>query len=289
MPADVSPLGSLLWTLTFTSLASVLLMALLWCAALSLRGLLLRCRRSRGVPPLRLGLLAFLLSFLLGCAAGSPVPAARPSMPPGPQPGICGRTPEVQVALLRALAVDGPRMSCGAVEPPELYRLRSLSVDVEYLAPGDFRHLHSLLELRLGVVAATPLPAGVFDGLASLRRLTLTAERRGAPDPRVLSPGVFVGLDSLEALELNGRRGSVAFRLDGPNLRGLEGLAELDVDSVAVVTPGAFLGMDGLRRLRLQARYVEPSRRDEESPVFPREALEALPGLERVTVRHFRK
>ena len=219
-------------------------------------------------------LLLLLLSFLLllaGCVSspsdpgvGGSAPSSPGSTvpPPGSHRGICGRTPEVQVALIRAIAVDGPRMSCGSINPWELYRLRRLQVEVDYLLPGDFLDLLGLRELEVRVEDRFPLVTGVFQGMPSLRRMEVTFVRsRGElPDRTVLlEPGVFDDLGALERLEINGRRSQTGLHLNGRNLRGLEGLWELDVDSVSSITPGALSDLQGLRRLRLTAAYTPPS------------------------------
>ena len=243
-----------------------------------------------------------LLSFLLllaGCVSlpsdpgwgGAPSSPSSTFLSPGSHPGICGRTPEVQVALIRAIAVEGPRMPCGSINSWELYRLRRLQVDADYLLPGDFRDLLGLRELDVTVGNRFPLVTGVFQGMPSLRRMEVTFVRsRGDFTDRtaLLEPGVFDDLGALERLEINGRHSQTGLRLDGRNLRGLEGLWELDVDSVSSITPGALSDLQGLRRLRLTAAYTPPSGRPEETPVLPPGLLEPLPALSDVRFRHFR-
>ena len=182
-------------------------------------------------------------------------------------------------------------MSCGSIDSSEIYRLRRLSVQSDYLRVGDFLHLVNLRELEV-TVGRSVLPAGVFTGMPRLRELTLTmvwleGDCVGARLD-VLTPGVFDGLDSLERLELNGRRSNTGFRLDSLNLRGLESLRDLDVDSVAEVTPGSLMGMRDLRRVRLTGIHLPPTRRDE-APTLPPELFDSLPGLDDVGVKHFRR
>ena len=205
-------------------------------------------------------------------------------------PGICGRTPEVQVSIMQALAVDGPRMSCSSIDAAELYRLRRLLVRADRLLPGDFHDLPSLRELEV-LSSGSPLPPGVFAGMPSLLRLELDLSHRRGDDPLsggVFSPGTFDGLEGLERLEVNARAGRVRLHLDVHNLRGLSGLRELDVDSVALVTPGALHGMPKLERVRFIAAYTPAYARDQ-APRLPPELFDSLPSLERVQVRHFRR
>ena len=120
-------------------------------------------------------LLLTLLCLVLAACEGPAFPAVSPLRTPvgadlpdlGPQPGICGRTPEVQVSIIREIAVEGPRMSCGSIVPPELYRLRRLPVQSDYLRRGDFLHLVNLQELEV-TVERSALPAGVFAGMPSV-------------------------------------------------------------------------------------------------------------------------
>ena len=244
-------------------------------------------------------LLLFLLLLLAGCVSapsdpgvgGAPLSPGSTFLPPGSHLGICGRTPEVQVALIRAIAVEGPRMSCGSINPWELYRLRRLQVDADYLLPGDFLDLLGLRELEVMVGNQSPLVTGVFQGMPSLRRMEVTFVRSRGEFPdrtALLEPGVFDDLGALERLEINGRRSQTGLHLNGRNLRGLEGLWELDVDSVSSITPGALSDLQGLRRLRLTASYTPPSRRQEETPELPPELLEPLPALSDIRFRHFR-
>ena len=174
------------------------------------------------------------------------------------------------MAIIRELAVEGSRMLCGAIDASELYRLRVLRVDADYLLPGDFLGLVNLRELE-AVVGRFPLVSGVFLGMPSLHRMELTVVRRGVAPGDVsgmLVPGVFGGLEGLERLDLNGRRNLVGFHLDRRALRGLDGLVDLDVDSVAFISPDALSDMPALRRVCLNAAYTPPHRRDER-PALP--------------------
>ena len=159
---------------------------------------------------MRILLLLILLCLVLVSCSGPSFPAVSPSPPPprtpvgvalpdlGSQSGICGRAPEVQVSIIREIAVEGPRMSCGSIDSSEIYRLRRLSVQSDYLRVGDFLHLVNLWELEV-TVGRSALPAGVFAGMPRLRELTLTVVRLEGDDAvgclDVLTSGVFDGLD----------------------------------------------------------------------------------------------
>ena len=253
-------------------------------------------RAARALHAFRILSLVVLLAS--ACIVSPPrlLPDPDPSRFPLPpsadasMPGVCGRTPEVQVAIVRELAVEGPRMSCGAIDAPELYRLRTLRVDADYLLPGDFLDLVNLRDLDVVVAGRFPLSPGVFAGMPSLRRLDLTVERRDGASggvPGLLAPGVFGELEGLERLGLRGRRARVGFHLDRRALRGLDGLVELRVDSVAFISGNALSDMPDLRRVRLNAAYTPPHLRDER-PALPPGLFAPLPGLEHVHVRHFR-
>jgi len=104
----------------------------------------------------------------------TPRPTARPTATPAPEarfipptpsgPGICGRTPEVQQALIETLKIA----SCRLITEHELYRIRDLpDIRAPELKAGDFAGLVNLYSLSVEVQRSedgTPavIPAGAF-------------------------------------------------------------------------------------------------------------------------------
>ena len=215
------------------------------------------------------------------------VPISSPPPPPDPgeivREGICGRTPEVQTALMRMLAADGPRMSCREIQPDDLYRLRELTLDSPYLVWGDLHDLTSLWKLKV-ITEGSPIPAGIFEDLESLTELTIVIS---GPGDQALQPGTFRQLDNLEHLTLQGRRNRASFHLSAANLQGPTGLRTLRVDSVESVTPTALMGLPKLERVDLTAAYRQPRQRDT-SAELPAELTQGLTALEKFRARHFR-
>ena len=118
--------------------------------------------------------------------------------------GICGRTPQVQTTILRALQSQTPSPStCGEVTKAHLTSdITSLFLNgqgITTLQAGDFEDLTSLAELRLYDNQLTTLPADLFDGLTALTMLYLNGNQLSS-----LPDGLFDGLASLATLYLYG-------------------------------------------------------------------------------------
>ena len=103
-------------------------------------------------------------------------------------PGICGRSPEVQKAILEDLKVN----LCRAVTEGELFRITGLKVKMDTANVGDF---HGLVNLDLLVAEIKDIEPGAFSGMTSLEAMDLTVYNYGS-----IAPGAFQGLDSLENL-----------------------------------------------------------------------------------------
>ena len=115
---------------------------------------------------------------LTSLPAATPDPDARaiPSTPTGP--GICGRTPEVQQAIIDRLMVP----YCQPITNAELYRLRDL-----------------------GEIRAPSLLAGDFDGLVNLYELEISLRQDcggNCPNPPVIPSGAFSGI-RVEILQIS--------------------------------------------------------------------------------------
>ena len=113
-------------------------------------------------------------------------PPARVVIPTPSGTGICGRSPEVQQAILRALSTS----SCRLVSNEELYRITS-SYTFGTLRSGD---LAGLVKLKgLSITGNEPLPPGAFAG-ASIEQLNVKEAH--------LSPGTFNDMISIKSLNI---------------------------------------------------------------------------------------
>ena len=91
--------------------------------------------------------------------------------------GICGRTSQVQTAILAVLQSQTPSPStCGEVTEAHLAAITSLSLSgrsITALKAGDFAGLTALTVLDLWDNELSSLPAGIFDNLTALTTLYL--------------------------------------------------------------------------------------------------------------------
>ena len=128
----------------------------------------------------------------------TPTPPATPTplaiaSPTGP--GICGRSPQIQTAILNTLEIN----LCSVVSPPELLRITALpTLHADTLKPGDFRDLVNLQGITL---IAPTIPAGAFLGLENLKYMKLDLYTHSS-----VAPGAFQGLDNLEHLTIETRK-----------------------------------------------------------------------------------
>ena len=115
-----------------------------------------------------------------------PRPTARPTATPTPParfisatpsgPGICGRTPEIQQALIERLKIA----SCRLITEHELYRIRDLpDIRAPELRAGDFSGLVNLDSLSVQVrtwegINPPMIPAGAFTG-SRIKQLAISA------------------------------------------------------------------------------------------------------------------
>ena len=120
------------------------------------------------------------------------------SGPASANSGICGRTQQIQTAILSKL---NNVSACEDVTSDHLSGITDElifdSMDIGSLKSGDFAGLSNLQELDLEHNTISTLPDGVFDDLASLKMLWL-----GVNDLESLPDGVFDNLSNLEKLDL---------------------------------------------------------------------------------------
>ena len=193
------------------ALATAALLALLVTAA---------CSDPAPTPPTEPTSTPWIITATPGATATprKPKPTPRPTtsptatpvgfIPPTPSgPGICGRTPEVQQAIIDKLKIP----SCRVITEAELYRIRSLpDISAPELKAGDFAGLVNLDTLRVAVRPVDPesppvLPAGLFAG-SRIRHLGISAKANS--DTHVtIEDGAFDGahVDSLSISLAEGR------------------------------------------------------------------------------------
>ena len=156
-----------------------------------------------------------------------PTPAAPPAatatpVQEGQRPGICGRSPAIQDAILSKIGT----VSCRTVTVDELFRITGLP-PVAWTGlpkPGDFTGLNNVTAFDFTdpgeTESARSLPPNVFTGLSGVQSMTL--EVHG------LEANALAGMDSLTNLTLN-------------------------VPTEGAIHPGAFAGLPELERLSLRA------------------------------------
>ena len=131
-----------------------------------------------------------------------PTPASR-AIPIGP--GICGRSPAVQSAILAVL--NSPY--CQVINDGELFRIVNLPhLRVPHLKSGDFEGLVNVADLRVSTIT---IESGAFAGLDGLEKMSLTVDSQG-----LIEPGSFAGLPRLENLLVTTNLASPYGRTLGP-------------------------------------------------------------------------
>ena len=170
--------------------------------------------------------------------------------------GVCGRTPQIEDALMKAVGAIG----CAEVTDAELSQIRELALGglgIGRLVEGDLAGLSGLVELDLNSNGLEELTAGVFEDLSSLEVLRLAGNQF-----RDLVPGVFGGLSNLRYLLLWGNLNH-SLRLEPGIFKELSNLHELLLsrNRLTDLEPGVFAGLSNLRFLYLsdnQLTDLEP-------------------------------
>ena len=140
----------------------------------------------------------------------------RVTIPAPDGPGICGRSPEIQKAILERLDIN----LCQVVNAAEMFRItglpelrmdtvrtgdfaglvnvKGLAVDLKNLETQSLTGLESLQELRLNIKNEGTITGGALQGLLGLEKMELTI----ATDSSI-EPGAFHGLSGLETLVMH--------------------------------------------------------------------------------------
>ncbi len=148
---------------------------------------------------------------------------------------ICGRTPVVRDAILRASTgvectnINDLSMIRGSENNPGVLLLS----DVTTLQRGDFAGLSALTGLQLSNNRLASLPDNVFEGLPELRVLDLQNNNLNT-----LPANIFVGLDTLNVLRLQGN----------PYTRGTGLPAGIFDDILDTLAPPPGFGIDDVVR-----------------------------------------
>ena len=237
-----------------------------------------------------------------GSAGSTPVTIA--------EPGICGRTPEIQNRIISDMDIP----SCMLINETELYRVREISFDTESINPGDLAGFVNLKTLKISGLNE-PMTPGVFAGLESLTSLhidmklleeeetaafgakvfqgmpeleQLTIRNRSEKTPLLFGENAFQRINHLKVLNVNGYASiesgtfkksgqidNVAFEsLESIPSGGLDGLSvkTLDVRKIKRIFPGSLDGVQGIRYLKISA--------DSSSDVKPRITRDLFSELE---------
>ena len=176
----------------------------------------------------------------------TPLPDSTPELatiPTPSGPGICGRSPEVQNAILQILNIS----LCRVVTEGELFRIAGLWVEMDTAKAGDF---HGLVNVEVLVIQATNVEPGALTGLESLTKLQLTIKDDGS-----MGAGAIQGLQRLEEMTLgvgaNGRIEPGTFqRLS--NLETLQVSLEGNLPDEDTYSTPDFDGMPNLKHINIQ-------------------------------------
>ena len=163
---------------------------------------------------------------------------------------VCDRTPQVRDAIVAVL----PGVSdCNDVTKSHLALITNLNLsdkNITGLKAGDFDGLSSLRTLTLYKNTLSSLPAGIFSGLDSLNRLDI-----GSNQLNSLPNGIFSGMDSLNRLNLSY---NLLSSLQVDTFSGLDSLSSLSLSSNHLTSLPAdiFSGLDSLDWLSLSSNRL---------------------------------
>ena len=237
-------------------------------------------------------------------------------------PGICGRTPEIQNALINDLNIA----SCRAINDAELYRIREISFDTGSIKPGDLTGFVNLKTLTISGLNEPTTP-GIFAGLESLTNLHIDLKLKGEEEktaaftakafqgmpelkdlrirndnnktPLLFKKNAFQGINHLTILIVSGyasiesgtfkRSGQIddiAFEsLESMPSGGLDGLSvkTLEIKKIKRIFPGSLNGVQDIRYLEISADPYS-----DVEPRIPRGLFSKLEDLRAVSMHNFK-
>ena len=194
-------------------------------------------------------------------------------------PGICGRTQEVQDAILALL----PGVSdCADVTDAHLAGIAKLVVSftrATSIKSGDFAGLSSMTWLQPGGSSyIRSVPEDVFDGLSNLQRIYLSLDLTALPED------VFDGLNGLQILVLGANQ---IRALPEDVFDGLVSLTDLRLhnNQLAALPEDVFDGLSSLENLALSVNNIRELHKDVfdgldnlDKLIFTKNKLSALPN-----------
>ena len=184
-----------------------------------------------------------------------------------PPPGICGRTQEVQDAILALLSDVS---DCADVTDAHLASIAKLVVSfttATSIKSGDFAGLTSMTWLQpTGSSYIRSVPEDVFDGLSNLQRLYLSLDLTALPDD------VFDGLSSLQILVLGANQ---IRALPEDVFDGLTSLTDLRLhnNQLTALPEDVFDGLTSLENLALSTNPIT---------ALPEDLFDGLTNLDRL-------
>ncbi len=197
-----------------------------------------------------------------------------------PPPGICGRTQEVQDAILALLSDVS---DCADVTDAHLTGIAKLVVSfttATSIKSGDFAGLTSMTWLQpTGSSYIRSVPEDVFDGLGNLQKLYLFLDLTALPED------VFDGLSSLQILALGGTNQIRELHKDV--FDGLSSLTDLRLhnNQLSELDEDIFDGLGSLENIVLSTNpitalpeYLFDGLTNLDRLIFTNNNLSALPG-----------
>ena len=163
---------------------------------------------------------------------------------------VCDRTPQVRDAIVSIV----PGVSdCKNVTQSHLALITNLNLsdqNITTLKAGDFDGLSSLRILTLYKNTLSSLPVGIFSGLSSLNRMDIGSNQLSS-----LPVGIFSGLSSLNRLNLSYNR---LTNLPADSFSGLSSLSSLSLSSnrLSSLPADIFSGLSALDWLSLSSNRL---------------------------------
>ena len=164
--------------------------------------------------------------------------------------GICGRTPDIVVDIMAAVAGTGGPDRCDEATAEDLSRISEMRLrgrGIGSLKSGDFQGLTGLRNLFLHDNKLTEIPTGLFSGLSNLEILNLSGNAL-----KDLPADLFHGLPKLRYLYVSNNQLTGLPRELFNNLSNLENLG-LEVNQLTSLPAGLF---DGLHKLDFLALHI---------------------------------